>query len=99
MAGSVIPVQPVPYQTLNVVLNGTFIRLDLYERSTGLYLNLYLNDVLVVAGAICQNQNPILHAPYLGLGGDLFFMDLQGSDDPLSSGLGTRFILIFAEGI
>lgn len=99
MASAVIPVQSLPYQTFNVIINGQFIRIDLYQRSTGLYLDLWQSDIRTVAGAICQNENPILHAPYLGLGGDLFFMDFQGASDPTYDGLGSRYLLIYADAI
>lgn len=99
MTNAVIPIRAIQAQSLNVIINGALIRIDLYQRSTGLYLDLWQNSIKTVAGAICQNMNPILHAPYLGLGGDLFFLDLQGSSDPTFDGLGSRYILIYADGI
>ncbi|MBS1103524.1 hypothetical protein JK202_10940 [Gluconobacter sp. Dm-62] len=90
-----IPLAATASQTLNVVLNQQLVRLDVYQRSTGLYMNVWLNDVQVVAGAICQNLNPVVHADYLGLGGDFVFADTQGSDDPTYDGLGGRYVLTF----
>lgn len=91
-----IPLATTASQTLNVVLNQQLIRLDIYQRSTGLYMNVWLDDTMVVAGAICQNLNPVVHADYLGLGGDFVFVDTQGSDDPTYDGLSGRYVLIFA---
>ena len=90
-----IPLAATASQTLNVVLNQQLVRLDVYQRSTGLYMNVWLNDVQVVAGAICQNLNPVVHADYLGIGGDFVFVDTQGSDDPTYDGLGGRYVLTF----
>ncbi|QDH17404.1 phage baseplate plug family protein [Swingsia samuiensis] len=90
-----IPLIPTPSQTMNVVLNQQSYRLDLYQRSTGLYLNLWRNSAMIVSGALCQNKNPIIHASYLGIGGDLLFIDTLGNDDPRYDGLGSRFILVF----
>ncbi len=92
-----IPLAPTASQTLNVVLDQQLVRLDVYQRSTGLYMNVWLNDALIVAGAICQNLNPVMHAAYLGLGGDFVFMDTQGSDDPTFDGLGERYVLTFCD--
>ena len=92
-----IPLAATASQTLNVVLNQQLVRLDVYQRSTGLSLNVWLNDVQVVAGAICQNLNPVVHADYLDLGGDFVFVDTQGSDDPAYDGLGDRYVLTFVE--
>ena len=91
-----IHLAPTASQILNVVLNQQLVRLDVYQRSTGLYMNVWLNDVQVVAGAICQNLNPVVHAEYLGLGGDFVFVDTQGSSDPAYEGLGGRYVLTFA---
>lgn len=50
-----------------------------------------------MAGAICQNLNPVAHAEYLGLGGDFVFVDTQGSDDPTYDGLNSRYVLVFVD--
>ncbi|MBF0858159.1 hypothetical protein HKD24_02895 [Gluconobacter sp. LMG 31484] len=92
-----IPLAATASQTLNVILNQQLVRLDVYQRSTGLYMNVWINDAQVVAGAICQNLNPVVHADYLGLGGDFMFVDTQGSDDPAYDGLGARYVLTFVE--
>lgn len=90
-----LPVVATASQTLNAVVNRQFVRLDLYQRSTGLYLNLWQGNALTVAGALCQNLRPILHADYLGLGGDFVFVDTEGASDPTYDGLGTRYRLTF----
>lgn len=95
MSAVTIPLAAEASQSLNVVLNQQLIRLDLYQRSTGLFMDVWQNSVRVVAGAICQNLNPIVHANYLGLGGDFVFVDTQGAEDPTYDGLGGRFILTF----
>ncbi|MFT8957750.1 MAG: hypothetical protein ABF917_08675, partial [Gluconobacter oxydans] len=90
-----IPLNATASQTLNVILNQQLVRLDVYQRSTGLYMDVWLNDTQIVAGAICQNLNPVVHADYLGLGGDFVFVDTQGSADPTYDGLGDRYVLTF----
>ncbi|OUI83459.1 hypothetical protein HK22_08385 [Gluconobacter sp. DsW_056] len=82
-------------QSLNIVLNQQLVRLDVYQRSTGLFMDVWQNSTRVVAGAICQNLNPVIHADYLGLGGDFVFVDTQGAEDPTYDGLGDRFVLTF----
>ncbi|GEM17858.1 phage baseplate plug family protein [Gluconobacter oxydans] len=90
-----IPLNATASQTLNVILNQQLVRLDVYQRSTGLYMDVWLIDTQIVAGAICQNLNPVVHADYLGLGGDFVFVDTQGSADPTYDGLGARYVLTF----
>lgn len=92
-----IPVSTTASQTFNVIISGTVFRLDIYQRSTGLYMNVWVSGTRVVAGAICQNLNPVMHADYLGLGGDFVWVDTQGYDDPTYDELGSRYILTFLE--
>jgi hypothetical protein len=44
---------------------------------------------------ICQNLNRIVRDLYLGFVGDVLFCDTQGTDDPSSPGLGTRFVFCY----
>jgi len=88
----IIPIIDVPSQTLTIVLNGQNCRINLYQKSTGFYCDLYVNDVLIIGGVLCENLNRIVRDSYLGFIGDLFFNDLQGESDPVYPGLGTRYL-------
>ncbi len=89
----VIPLQPLPAQTVDVVLNEQPVTVFVYQRSTGLYVDLDLNHVLVIGGVIAHDRNRIVRSTYLGFVGDIAFVDTQGSSDPDYTGLGDRFIL------
>lgn len=91
----IIPIQDVFSQTLNVILGGKSCTIDIYQKSTGLYCNLYVNNILIIGGVICQNLNRIVRDAYLGFPGDLYFVDTQGAGDPISPGLGTRYQLMY----
>lgn len=91
-----IPLSATPSQTLNVVLGGQNIRIDVQQRRTGVYLNVWQNDTQVVAGALAVTGTYIIRADYLGLPGDFAFIDLQGSDDPDYSGFGSRWVLYYS---
>lgn len=93
----IIPLADVSSQTLTAQLGGQAARLNLYQKSTGFYCDVYVSDALIVGGVICQNLNLIVRDLYLGFVGDLMFQDLQGSSDPSSPGLGTRFALFYLE--
>ena len=53
-----------------------------YENINPVFLDLYVNDVLIVGGVLCLNETRIVRDVYLGFIGDLSFVDTQGSDDP-----------------
>lgn len=95
MTAQVIPLASVPSQVLSAQLDGATIRLDFIQRSTGLYVDIWLNNALIVAGAICLNATFIARYRYLGLPGDFTFIDLQGNSDPTYDGLGSRYVLIY----
>jgi hypothetical protein len=91
----IVPLQPVPNQTLGIVLANQSCRLTLTTRSTGLFMDVMVNDAPIVMGVICQNLNRIVRSLYLGFTGDFVFQDLQGTSDPDYTGLGTRFVLYY----
>lgn len=92
-----IPLADVPTQALDITIGGQSCHLVLSTRTTGLYLDLYKSDVLVVGGSLCANGVRLLRAAYLPFLGDLMFIDGQGADAPSSPGLGSRFLLQYLE--
>lgn len=94
----VVPIQDVPAQSLTVTLGGQICEIDIYcKDGYGIFLDLSVSDAPIVIGVICQNLNRIVRDLYLNFQGDLVFSDQQGSDDPVSPGLGTRFQLCYLE--
>lgn len=56
-----------------------------YENQNPVFLDLYVNDVLIVGGVICHNESLILMDQYLGFAGDLAIIDTVGNDDPVGT--------------
>lgn len=94
-----IPIRPVASQILTVQLAKQPCRIEISQKSTGLFLNLYVNDALIIGGVICQNANRIVRSKYLGFIGDLAFFDTQEgvTDDPYYTGLGSRWVMNYLE--
>jgi hypothetical protein len=92
-----IPTRALPNQTEQVQLGDQAVTISLRQERFGLYADVYLAGVLVAGGVLCQCLNRIVRAPYTGFVGDLIFADLQGSDDPIYTGLGSRFVLLYLE--
>ncbi len=93
----IIPVQAVPSQTLTVQLAGQRTRINIYTKTTGMFVDVYVNDVLIIGGVIAQDRNVIVRDAYLGFIGDLGFYDTQGTDDPVYTGLGARWQFAYLE--
>lgn len=93
----IIPIQDVFSQTLQVPLAGQTCQINIYQTDYGLFCDLYVSNALVIGGVICQDRNRIVRDLYLGFVGDLCFIDTQGSGDPSSPGLGTRYVLAYLD--
>ena len=92
MTSYTVPLQPVPNQTFNIILGGQYCAINLYQKSTGLFFDLSMNDVSVITCRICRNRVNLLGHTYFGFKGDFQFQDQQGKDDPEYSGLGSRYL-------
>lgn len=91
----VVPLEATASQTVNVQLSNQSCTLNVYQKSTGLYMDVLVNDVLIIGGVLCENLNRIVRSLYLGFIGDFSFVDTQGDLDPSYQGLGTRFTLLY----
>src|SRR5258708_24770235 len=92
-----IPVQALPNQTFQVSLGNQAAALNIYQTAYGLFVDVLVGNTTIIAGVLAQDRNRIVRSAYLGFVGDLAFFDTQGTDDPLFSGLGTRWRLIYLE--
>jgi hypothetical protein len=92
---SAIPMQAFPAQTLAVQLGGQLTQITTYQKRTGMFLDLLVNNVPIVTGAACLDRVPILRNAYSGFVGNLAFVDTQGSSDPTFDGLVDRFALVW----
>lgn len=90
-----VPLQPLPNQTLQVQLNNQPCTIEVVQFAYGLFMTVYVGSTLIIATVLCENFNRIVRSSYLGLVGDFVFLDMQGSDDPIYTGLGSRFQLLY----
>ena len=93
----IIPIIDTPSQQVKVQLAGQNCYLNIYQNSYGLFIDVYIGGTLIIGGVICQNLNRIVRDIYLGFVGDLAFNDTQGTADPSSPGLGTRYQLMYLQ--
>lgn len=93
----IVPLQPTPSQELTISLSGQACQIEVIQKNSGMYMNLYVNNDPIILGVICENINRIVRDLYLGFLGDFFFFDTVGTDDPFYTGLGSRFLLVYIE--
>lgn len=91
----VVPLVAVPAQTLSIALGGQVVRVTVTQKTLGVFVDVYLNDVLVVGGVQARNLVKIIREHYRGFIGDLYFFDTQGTSDPEYTQLGARYVLLY----
>lgn len=97
---NLIPMQAVPAQNIVTSLDdGQIVKLKVYTRRYGMFIDVYINGALEIGGVICENLNRIIRNKYLndqaGFAGDFVFFDTQGDTAPVYTGLGTRYQLLY----
>jgi len=92
-----IPMQAVPSQTLSVLLGSQNCQISVYQKSTGLYLDLSISNIPVISTVLCRDRTKLVRLAYRGFIGDLAFVDTQGYSEPDYTGLGARFALVYLE--
>lgn len=91
----IVPVQAIPNQTLQCQLGGQACTLNVYQQAFGMYVDLLIGTQVIVQGIIGLNGTLIVRNTYFGFIGDLIFLDTQDTQDPVYTGLGTRFFLLY----
>lgn len=94
-----VPLSPIPAQTLSVVLDSQPVQVAVYQKRTGLFFDLLLNGVAVVTAVLCQNVTRLVVQSYSGFVGDFAFYDSQGDTAPTYTGFGPngRYQLYYIE--
>ena len=93
-----IPLAAVPSQTLAVVLDGQSCALAVYALTTGLYCDIDLNGSPIKTAVVMRDGARLLQdAQYLGFVGDFVCVDTLGNTDPVYTGLGSRYVLVYLE--
>lgn len=95
----VILLSPVPSQSFDIQLGGQNCTINLYQKTTGMFLDLFVDGKVIIQTRIVRDRVKLVRLDYLGFIGDLAMMDNQGTSDPSYDGLGSRFVLgYFAVG-
>lgn len=91
----VVPLQSLPSQTLSVSLAGQACAIAIFQKTTGVFLDLTLAGSPCISGVLCHDRVRLVRQPYLGFIGELSFIDTQGGDDPQYTGMGSRWVLAY----
>lgn len=88
--------QPNQKISCNLESNGTLYAVDIDLRTLmdgSLICNIYVNNEVQVLSEVCCNKMPLV--PTNILNGNIYFMDMDGNDDPEYTGFNDKYLLIF----
>jgi hypothetical protein len=91
-----IPLQAVPSQQLQVVLGTQNCVISIYQKDQGIFVDLTSNGVVISQAVIALDVTPLTFN-YSGFIGNLVFTDTLGNSDPVYTGLGNQYQLIYLD--
>lgn len=99
MAITVIPLQAVPAQAVNVLLAGQPCTIAIRLIGGRQYLSLSVNGTVICQNILMVNRSGIVRSAYKGFIGELAAVDTQGDESPQYTGWGTRWLLAFNDAV
>ena len=92
-----IGIQPVPSQQTQVVLDGQACAISVYVKNQCMFFDLAVNGNQIAYAVQCKNLVSLVPTSYLGFSGWMVFFDTQGNLDPIYTGLGSRWVLLYLD--
>ena len=93
-----VPLYPVPSQTLSVILANQNVNLSVYAENTGLFIDVELDNQVIALSRVLEDGARVLQdCQYKDFVGDFVIVDTQGELNPIYTGLGTRWQLVYLE--
>lgn len=93
----IIPLDPLPNQTFNIELDGQQCTFEFITRGVFMYMNLTVNDEVLMNGQICLNGVDLIQYNKNKFKGKIYFKDTSGNLDPLYYGLNDRWFLYYED--
>jgi hypothetical protein len=92
-----IPLSAVASQSIAVNIGGQQCVITTRLLNGLQFFSLTSGGVTICNNVLIRNAAPIINAAYTGFAGDFAAIDLQGDTDPVYTGWGTRYVLIYSD--
>lgn len=97
----IVPLSQDPTQSAAITLGGQAVQYSLRQNGANMYFDLLLADQTpILLAMVCRNVTNLLadrlYAPFVG---SMYFEDTQGDTQPVYTGLGTRYLLYYWDGL
>jgi hypothetical protein len=97
MSYQIVPLPQSANATFSAVLDGQEAIFNLTTTDFGLFADVVYNGVPVINARLCLDRVDINPRRYNGMPQALFFADTQGTTDPIFTGFGSRYLLVYGE--
>lgn len=95
-----VPLNPVPAQSVAVVLANQNCIITLRQLGDRQYLSLAVGGTVICENVLLVAASPIVQAAYLSFVGELAVIDLTGANEaPAYTGWGGRWQLLFNDAV
>ena len=91
----IVQLNPIPAQSLTTTLNGQTCKIAVYAKSTGTYMDLTVNNVVIFTCVQIRVGVLMVRQPYLGVVGDFVMLDTLGDSEPDYTQFGSRYFLAY----
>ena len=92
-----VPLSPEPSQQFQVSLNGQNCTIGVYQKDNSVFVDLWVDDEPIFLGIIALDRVGLKLSDYMGFEGQLWFEDQNGTENPVYTGFGTRFLLYYGK--
>ena len=90
-----IPTQPIPSQSISILLGGQSCIVTLRQLLDRQYLSLSANGVDLCDNVLIQFNSAIVRMGYTGFIGDIYCLDESGNQPPTYTGWSSRWNLYY----
>lgn len=100
MSRYIIPLDAISNQTFSITLGSQSCQIKIDSKvGYGVFVSLWVDSTSIVQSSIALNRVGIVRYAYLPFTGEIYFVDMQGSDDPDYTGFGTRYIMVYDDAV
>lgn len=92
-----IPLTQEPSQEFQITLDGQNCTISIYQKDESVYMDLYVDETPIFLGVSCLDRVGIKEFDYMDFKGQLWFEDLNGTQNPDYSGFNTKYILYYGK--
>ena len=90
-----VQAQAIPNQQLQCQLGTQAVTLVITQTTFGLFMTVMVAGVTIISNVLCENLNRVVRDAYLGFVGDFVWYSTQDESDPVFTGIGSQYLLIY----